>query len=442
MAPRSWLDISNVSPFSLANIPFGIISTPASSSPHVGIAIGKHALDLSVFAASKGFSECPAITSHLDVFSRPFLNDFAALGRAVHREVRHYLQQVFAEGSKYKSTEDISGLFLLKDVKTHLPFRIGDYTDFFVGKHHAQNAGALIRGIDFALHPNYLHLPVGYHGRASSVVVSGTSIRRPHGQIMEDPTAQVPKPIFSPSKRLDFELELGAFLCKANKMGEPVPIKEAEENIFGLVLMNDWSARDIQGWEMIPLGPFNSKNFGTSVSGWVVLMDALEPFRARGIENESEVLPYMREGKKENVYDLNLEVELTSMAISILLPPILLMIDPAKSGTSTTITRTKGTNLLFSFPQMLAHHTAGGCPMQVGDLLGSGTVSGTEPGTTSGSMLELSANGKNPIRLQGGGERTFLEDYDTVTLKGWAGSEGGLVGFGECTGLIEPAIDF
>ena len=319
MAPKSWLDIPADSPFSLANIPFGVITTPESSSRHIGVAIGNYALDLSVFASNDGFSECSAVTSHLDVFSQPTLNDFAALGRAVHREVRHYLQKVFEEGSKFNPAKgftkayDEGGLVPLKDVKTHLPFRIGDYTDFFVGKHHAHNASVIIRGADHPLHPNYTHLPVGYHGRASSVVVSGTPIHRPHGQV-GNATAKNPKPVFTPSRRLDFELELGAFLCKANKMGQPVPIKEAEENIFGLVLMNDWSARDIQGWEMTPLGPFNSKNFGTSVSGWVVLTDALEPFKARGIENENEVLPYMREAKRENVYDLNLQVDLTSMA--------------------------------------------------------------------------------------------------------------------------------
>lgn len=319
MAPKSWLDIPTDSPFSLANIPFGVITTPESSSRHVGVAIGDYALDLSVFASNAGFSECSAVTSHLDVFSQPTLNDFAALGRAVHREVRHYLQKVFEEGSKFSPANgftkayDEGGLIPLKDVKTHLPFRIGDYTDFFVGKHHAHNAGVIIRGVDNPLHPNYMHLPVAYHGRASSVVVSGTPIHRPNGQV-GNPTAQNPKPVFTPSQRLDFELELGAFLCKANKMGEPVPIKEAEENFFGLVLMNDWSARDIQAWEMTPLGPFNSKNFGTSVSGWVVLMDALEPFKAQGIENENEVLPYMQQAKKENVYDLNLQVDLTSMA--------------------------------------------------------------------------------------------------------------------------------
>ena len=316
----SWLDITPKSHFSLSNIPFGIITTPASSSPHAGVGIGNHALDLSVFASREGFSDCPAIISHLQVFSEPALNDFAALGRPVHREVRHYLQKVFREGSKFTPAKGITkphdiGLFPLRDIKTHLPFRIGDYTDFFVGKHHAQSSTLLIRGIGNTLHPNYTHLPVGYHGRASSVVVSGTSIRRPHGQILEDPTAEKPKPIFTSSKRLDFELELGAFVCKANKMGEPVSIREAEDSIFGMVLMNDWSARDIQGWEMVPLGPLNSKNFGTSVSGWVVLMDALEPFRVRGIENEDESLPYIREERKDNVYDLSLEVELTSMAL-------------------------------------------------------------------------------------------------------------------------------
>ncbi len=251
MAP---IDIPADSQFSLANFPFGVITTPVSSSPHVAVAIGNHALDLSVFASSSGFSECPAITSHLDVFSQPALNDFAALGRSVHREVRQYLQKAFVEESAERSTEPFNrGLFPLKDIETHLPFRIGDYTDFFVGKYHAQNAGAMIRGISNALHPNYMHLPVGYHGRASSVVVSGTSIRRPHGQIMENAAAKIPKPIFTSSKRLDFELELGAFVCKANKMGEPLSIKEAEENIFGLVLMNDWSARDIRTYSRSPV---------------------------------------------------------------------------------------------------------------------------------------------------------------------------------------------
>lgn len=317
MATQPWFPIPPDSHFSLANIPFGIITTQGSENRHVAVAIGDQVVDLAVFASFDGFSGLPAIKPHLEVFHQPVLNDFAALGRSVHREVRQYLQQIFTEGTELseafkKDPIALRGTFPLGDVETHIPFRIGDYTDFYVGKYHAENAGAAILGRARALGPNYMHLPVGYHGRASSVVVSGTLIKRPWGQVMENPGVKDPKPIFAPSKRLDFELELGAFVCKANMMGEPVDIKDAHENIFGFVLMNDWSARDIQGWEMAPLGPFNSKNFGTSVSAWVVLADALEPFKTTGIENENGVLPYMQEKRRENVYDLNLEVELTS----------------------------------------------------------------------------------------------------------------------------------
>jgi len=299
---------------------------------------------------------------------------------------------------------------------------IGDYTDFYAGRNHAYNVGVLFRGPQNALQPNYTHLPVGYHGRASSVVVSGTPIRRPWGQILENPVAETKVPIFTPCRRLDIELELGAFVCRANKMGEPIPIAEAEDSLFGVVLMNDWSARDIQAWEYVPLGPFNAKNFGTSISPWVVLADALEPFLGNGLKNETELLPYLQEKRKENVYNIHLEVDLTT-----------------KSGTSTTITRTNAQNLLFSFPQMLAHHTITGCPLQVGDLLGSGTISGTEPGS-QGSMLEQCSNGKSTLKLNGNEERKFLEDGDTVTIRGWAGGEGALVGFGECVGEIQPPI--
>lgn len=316
MASKSWFPVPPTSHFSLANIPFGIISTPGSETRHVATAIGEQVVDLAVFASFDGFAALPIIKPHLEVFFQPVLNDFAALGRPIHRDVRRYLQQIFTDGTKVseifkRDPTPLRGTFQLKDVQSHLPFSIGDYTDFYVGKYHAQNAGTLVLGKDKALAPNYLHLPVGYHGRASSVVVSGTPIRRPRGQILENTVAQPPKPIFTASGRLDFELELGAFVCKANKMGEPVDIVDAEENIFGFVLLNDWSARDIQGWEMMPLGPFNSKNFGTSVSAWVVLADALEPFKTRGIENENELLPYLQEKKSESVYDLHLEVELT-----------------------------------------------------------------------------------------------------------------------------------
>lgn len=319
MAAKSWLSIPATSHFSLANIPFGMISTASSKTPRAAVAIGDFALDLAVFSANKGFSALPSLQSHLSVFSEPTLNAFAALGRPIHRDVRRFLQSIFASDTPHphilKSNKELQqqALLPLEDVQTHLPIHIGDYTDFYAGQNHAWNVGVLFRGPNNALQPNYTHLPVGYHGRASSVVVSGTPIRRPWGQILENPTADTKVPIFTPCRRLDIELELGAFVCRANKMGEPIPIAEAEESLFGMVLMNDWSARDIQAWEYVPLGPFNSKNFGTTISPWVVLADALQPFMVKGLDNETKLQPYLREARKENVYNINLEVDLTSM---------------------------------------------------------------------------------------------------------------------------------
>ncbi|KAJ9647831.1 hypothetical protein H2199_001607 [Coniosporium tulheliwenetii] len=400
--------------------------------PRCAVAIGTHALDLEAFAAHNGFSGLSTIQPHQSVFSSSSLNAFAALGRPIHSVVRKYIQSVFSVDTPYpdvlqnNSSLQKEALIPLKDVTTHLPMRIGDYTDFYAGLNHAYNVGVLFRGAANALQPNYKHLPVGYHGRASSVVVSGTPIRRPSGQILENPTAEPKKPVFSACRKLDIELELGCFVCKPNKMGEPIPIGEAESSLFGVVLMNDWSARDIQAWEYVPLGPFNAKNFGTTISAWVVLAEALEPYLARpAVENDVELLPYLREKREENVYDIRLQVELKT-----------------QSGNKTTISRTTGRNLLFSFPQMLAHHSITGCPMQVGDLLGSGTISGREPGER-GSLLEQNENGKSTIKLEGGEERKFLEDGDEIAITGVCGEdEEALVGFGECVGAIEPALQF
>ena len=430
MSLKSWLPIPNGSHFSLANIPFGIISTPASPKRRPAIAIGDYALDLEAFTANNGFSACSIIQPHQAVFSEPTLNAFAALGRPVHNVVRKYIQSVFLESTlqsdilRSDATLQKKVLIPLIDVQNHLPMQIGDYTDFYAGRNHAFNVGSMFRGKDNALQPNYNHLPVGYHGRASSVVVSGNSIRRPQGQILENPAATSKQPIFSSCKKLDIELELGAFVCKSNKMGEPVPINEAEERLFGVVLMNDWSARDIQAWEYVPLGPFNAKNFGTTISPWVVLADALEPYLVKGLPHDVELLPYLKEKREKNMYDIKLEIDLTT-----------------NSGKTTTITKTSSRNLLFSFPQMLAHHSITGCPMNVGDLLGSGTISGTEP-NERGALIEQTWNGRDPIHLEGGEERVFLEDGDTITIRGVCGGDGeNLVGFGECTGMIEPAID-
>ncbi|KAL2797725.1 hypothetical protein BJX66DRAFT_297086 [Aspergillus keveii] len=425
----SWLQIPKNSPFSLANIPFGIISSSKITSRVPAIAIGDYALNLNVFASSGGFSQLPAIQSHLDVFNQPTLNAFAALGRSVHRQVREYIQKVLGADTPYpqllkdNTSLQKEALLPLSEVTNHLPMQIGDYTDFYAGLNHAYNIGVLFRGPDNALQPNYKHLPVAYHGRASSVVPSGTPIHRPQGQILANPAADPKVPTFSPCKRLDIELELAFFVSQPNDLGKPVHINNAEDHIFGVVLMNDWSARDIQAWEYVPLGPFNAKNFGTTITPWVVLIDALEPFRTTGIEpgNRDSLLPYLREKRAENAYDIPLEVEVTNAG-----------------GKPTVISHSNAKNLLYSFPQMLAHHTITGCNLNTGDLLGSGTISGKDK-QTEGSFLEQT-NGKTPIKLADGSERFFLEDGDTVILRGAAGTEGNYVGFGDCVGTILPAV--
>ncbi|KAK2738813.1 fumarylacetoacetate hydrolase [Colletotrichum kahawae] len=424
----SWVTVSPKSHFSLANIPFGIISTKSDPTHRPAVAIGDYALDLKAFAKAGGFHALPSIQKRLSVFSSPTLNDFAALGRPVHKEVRTYLQSILAENTphagllKDNAALRKTALVLAADVTSHLPLAIGDYTDFYAGKNHAYNVGVLFRGPANALQPNYVHLPVAYHGRASSVVVSGTPIRRPWGQILKNPAADPKVPVLAPCERLDLELEMGMFLCRENALGEPVRVDEAEQHIFGYVLMNDWSARDIQAWEYVPLGPFTSKNMGTSISPWVVLADALEATKTAGIGNTTELQPYLRETKKDNLLGIELEVDLITA-----------------NGNKTTISRTNSKNLLWSWPQMIAHHTITGCNLRPGDLLGSGTISGTEPGT-EGSILEQTKGGKEAVKLNGGEERKFLQDGDTLVIRGWSGQDGALVGFGEVSGKIEAAL--
>lgn len=316
MGSESWLKIAADSPFSLRNIPFGVISTPKHSKPHIAIAIGDHVLDLTVFAASGGFLELPAVNSfNIGVFGQPDLNAFAALGRQFHRQVREYLQDIFGVKTSFpwilKDAVALQKEALLSrfEVQCLLPMKIAGYTDFFAGKNHAYNCGCIFRDPKNALQPNYLHLPVGYSSRASSVVVSGTAIRRPLGQFLESPDMKAPT--LGPCRKLDIEVELGALLCKGNEMGSPISVHEAEEYIFGFVLLNDWSARDIQAWEAVPLGPFNAKNFASTISPWVVLTDALTSFRCPGIPNETELLPHLRQRGKDNFYDIQLEVALT-----------------------------------------------------------------------------------------------------------------------------------
>lgn len=315
---KSWVSIPSRSHFSLANIPFGIITTNSNSTPRPAIAIGENALDLLVFSNGGGFSKLPQFSPHLGVFKSPTLNEFAALGRETHRDVRQYLQSVFTASGPHpellENNEQLKekALVPLTAVQTHLPLSIGDYTDFFAGRNHAFNVGTLFRGPQNALNPNYNHLPVAYHGRASSVVASGTPLHRPWGQVIMDPSAEPKVPTFSPIRRLDIELELGLFISRPNGLGKPVRTHEAADYIFGYVLMNDWSARDVQTWEYVPLGPFNAKNFGTTISPWVVLADALEPFRTKGLDNPVELRSYLKHDRSNAVLNINLEVSLKS----------------------------------------------------------------------------------------------------------------------------------
>lgn len=322
----SWVpDMDPASDFSLANIPFGIISTEADPAPHAAVAIGSYVLDLKVLSTNVDLSQIlPGIDGLAEAFSQPTLNAFAEMGRAVHRQVRSALQDLLSEKTSHpailRDNTALRSQALLPQsaVRVHLPMAIGDYTDFYAGYHHAYAVGAMFRGPENALQPNYLHLPVGYHGRASSVVVSGTPIRRPVGQILppddhHSAAAGRPRrPVTAPSRKLDLELELGCFVARGNAMGEPIAVGDADEHIFGYVLLNDWSARDVQQWEYVPLGPFNGKNFATTISPWVVLADALEPFRAQGIENQTELQGYLKEPREKPMFDLRLEVDLTS----------------------------------------------------------------------------------------------------------------------------------
>ncbi|KAK1998238.1 fumarylacetoacetase [Colletotrichum falcatum] len=416
---QSWVPVPPKSHFSLANIPFGIISSKSDPTHRPAVAIGDHALDLKAFAAAGGFHALPApsIQEHISVFSSSTLNEFAALGRPAHCQVRTYLQSILSDTTPHASilrdNAELRKAALLpsSEFQNHVPMAIGDYTDFYAGRNHAYNVGVLFRGPENALQPNYVHLPVAYHGRASSIVVSGTPIRRPWGQILRDPKAEPKVPVFAPCEKFDIELEMGMFICRENKLGKPVPVDQADEYIFGYVLVNDWSARDIQAWEYVPLGPFTSKNLGTSISPWVVLADALAGAKTAGLENKTELLPYLRESRKDNILDIELEVEMITA-----------------NGNKKTISRTNSKNLLWSWPQMIAHHTITGCNLRPGDMFGSGTISGAEPGT-EGSLLEQ--KGK------------FLQDGDTITIRGWVGQgqEGALVGFGEVSGQIEAALE-
>ena len=409
----SWVEIPAGSDFTLANLPYGIFSTETRPR-RVGVAIGRQILDLQAVAEAGFFDEIPFPKF---VFAQPTLNEFMAQGRPIWRAVRVRLTELLSADFSDKTSLE-PALVPQAEATLHLPIAVADYTDFYASEYHATNVGKLFRP-DQPLMPNWKHLPVAYHGRASSVVVSGTDFHRPRGQMLP-PNAETPE--FGPSRALDFELELAAVVGRDSALGQPVSTAETDEFIFGFVLLNDWSARDIQRWEYQPLGPFLGKNFCTSLSPWVVPLEALEPFRVVGPTQEPPVLPYLQTAAPGH-FDLTLDVFLASNEFP-----------------ETRISRSNAKFLYWNFAQMLAHHTVGGCPLRVGDLLGSGTISGPTPDSL-GCLLEMTQGGKTPLQL-GSTERRYLLDGDTVTLRGFAGEGGRRVGFGEVRGKVLLGLEF
>jgi fumarylacetoacetase len=418
---RSFIDVTPDSHFPIHNLPYGVFKTSPGSPARIGVAIGDQVLDLSVLA-EKGLLTGRELGGG-EVFKEPTLNAFMSLGREAWSAARSALTTLLRDDEP--TLRDDAGLrnaafHRQSTVEMVLPAAIGDYTDFYSSREHATNIGIMLRGKDNALQPNWLHLPVGYHGRSSSVVISGTDVRRPMGQT-KPPDAD--QPTFGPSRLMDFELEMGFFVGPGNRLGETIPIANAPDHIFGMVLVNDWSARDIQAWEYVPLGPFLSKSFATSISPWVVTMDALEPFRCAGpAQTDPEPLNYLR-NPDDRAYDIHLEVKLQSRK----------MADPDRIATSNL------RYMYWNVCQQLAHHTINGCNAQPGDLYGSGTISGPEK-HERGSMMELSWRGSESIEVGDGEQRKFLADGDMVIMTGWCEADGIRVGFGEVSGTLLPAI--
>ncbi len=410
---NSFIPVSKTSHFPIQNLPYGVFRPRSGGDARVGVAIGEFVLDLAALER-RGLMRIAALGD--DVFAQGSLNRFMALGPTVWSAVRKQVTQLLREDEPtLRDDKKLRAelLFPIDDIELLLPVEIGDYTDFYSSRYHAENVGTMMRGPDNALQENWLHLPVAYHGRASSIVVSGTDIRRPQGQVGAGK--------FQASRAVDFELEAGFFVGPGSPLGQPISIDEAQQHIFGMVLVNDWSARDIQKWEYVPLGPFLSKNFATSISPWVVTMEALEPFRTKPIQQDPQPLPYLQ-WKDDRTYDIELEVHLT----------------PAGEVQPQRIVKSNFRHLYWTMAQQLAHHAATGCNMRTGDLLASGTISGPEK-SSRGCLLELTWRGEEPVELSGGGKRTFLEDGDRVTISGYAQGDGYRVGFGEVAGTLLPA---
>lgn len=414
---KSWVKVPEGSDFPIQNLPFGIFQKDRHTPPCVGTIIGDQVADLR-FLCNQGFFEDLKI--HPEVFDRPVLNDFIGIGKAKTRAVRNRLAEIFSPGALGTEAQALQQYFLFPadQVTMLLPLHIGDYTDFYSSIEHATNVGTMFRGVENALMPNWRHLPVGYHGRASSIVVTGTPVHRPKGQMMPQ---GADAPVFGPSKRLDFELETAFVIGRPTSLGQTVPVEQAEDYIFGLALFNDWSARDIQQWEYVPLGPFLGKNFASTLSPWIVTLEALEPFRVKGPAQTPEVLPYLRTDGPRN-FDIHLEVFLQP-----------------EGGDEVRICHSNFKYLYWNMCQQLAHHTINGCNINIGDLMASGTISGPTP-DSYGSMLELAWRGERPIAMPDGATRTFIQDGDSIIIRAWAERNGVRIGFGEAAGRVLPAI--
>ena len=416
---KSFLKVDPDSHFPIQNIPFGIFRRKPDGKPRAATRIGEKIVDLSVLE-KKGFFSDLFPEDAGEFFDLPELNKFMGSSKRLVADVRKRIQKLLREDSEELKSDDalLRRVFIgCDECEMLLPASIGDYTDFYSSKEHATNVGIMFRGKENALMPNWLHLPVGYHGRASSVVVSGTNIIRPKGQTKADDEE---KPQFGPTKLLDFELEMGFFIGKGNNLGKSVPVGDAHNHIFGFVLVNDWSARDIQKWEYVPLGPFLAKNFATSISPWIVTLDALEPFKVKRQKQDPPVLPYLRSSGEWH-YDINLEVSIKC----------------ANCNDYNVISRSNFRYLYWDVCQQVAHHTVTGCNLRTGDLLASGTISGASE-DSYGSLFELTWKGTKPLNLACGETRKFLVDGDELRITGWCEGNGHKIGFGEVTGKILP----
>lgn len=412
---KSWVEVPENSDFPIQNLPFGIFKTN-QLTPRVGVRIGNHVLDLKTLFVLGYLENLPFEMSDFD---NSFLNNLMKKGKKSTRDLRNRISKLLdTDHNDLMINEHHVDQVLVQvdQVEMCMPVQIGDYTDFYASREHATNIGSMIRDPKNALFPNWLWLPVGYHGRASSVIISGQNIHRPKGQIKPNPEAD---PIFAPCRKMDFELEMAFITYEGKPLGDSISTEEAEDYIFGMVLFNDWSARDIQTWEYVPLGPFLAKNFASSMSAWIVTLDALEPFKVAGPKQEPEVLDYLKfQGDKS--YDINLQVAINA------------------KNSETVISNSNIKYMYWNLVQQLAHHTVNGCNIRCGDLMGSGTISGPTP-ESAGSLMELSWNGTRPLKLNDGSERKFIEDNDEVILRGYCEKNGIRVGFGEVSAKILPA---